>query len=464
MLRNWVLMLGLLLLWVGYFAIGPKPVQSDLLFIKDASLSNRLSHISTSPRWEYPFGNHNAISTKNKNNPYDFPESTIPIVSIEMEDNALFDYFSGIYIRGSREWESRKPETAWWDWPANYRNRGKEWEREATIRFIGFEGDPISQKAGIRINGNATRAFPQKSLRLVFREAYEKDGIENIFYTESSNPTFKTLLLRNGGNDWDRAFLRDVLTAELSSDLHFETQPAKAVNVYLNGEYWGLHYLRPKIDDDYLTGKYEIADTLISIIESPGKIYRGTDQGLNEFNAMLDFAQSKDLADAANFTKISQQLDMESFIDYLVINMLIVNTDWPQNNWLVWKDLSESVNNGKWKWILKDTDYGLGFFDPNAYGYNMFTKVGKNKGPIGILFNALLKNPDFKEQFKERETEIRATTWSITHFNMKLDSISQILQPEMQYQINRWRTHISVNSWKDEVEDMRAFYKKRLNN
>ena len=460
MRRNWGLVLALFILWAAFFTAGFKPLNSDFFFSKDAPITNRLSNIPTSPRWKYPFGNHNAI--KSDEAEYIFPESTLPIISIEMEDNALFDYFDGIYIRGSREWEARKPETPWWEWPANYKNRGKQWEREAMIRFINFDGDDISQKAGIRINGNATRAFPQKSLRLVFRSEYGKEGVTNVFYNELSNPTFKTLLLRNGGNDWDRAFLRDVLTAELSSDLHLETQAANAVNVYINGEYWGLHYLRPKIDDDYLAGKYGISDTLISIIESPGKVYRGSDEGLTEFNAMIKFVQNQDLTDSLNFAKLSKQLDMESFINYLIINMLIVNTDWPQNNWLIWKDLSGSIYNGKWKWISKDTDYGLGFFDPDAFNYDMYTKVVKNNGPIGILFNALIKEKAFKSRFEQRQKEILATSWNIDRFNTKLDSISQTLEPEMQYQIDRWRTHLSVDDWKNEVEDLRGFYLERL--
>jgi hypothetical protein len=462
MLRNWGLVLALILLWAGFFAGGFKPLNSDIFFSKKSPVPNRLSHISTSPRWKYPFGNHNAIIAMDGN--YIFPESTIPIVSIEIKDKGLFDYYKGIYIRGAREWEARKPETAWWDRPANYRNRGRKWERKATIRFTGFGPDEVLQKAGIRINGNATRAFPQKSLRLVFRGDYEKEGITNRFFDNAPNTSIKTMLLRNAGNDWDRAFLRDVLTTRLSVDLNLETQPFKAVNVYISGEYWGLHYLRPKIDDDYLAGKYGIADTVVSIIEHPGIVYRGPKRGINDFNVLLDFAKSQDLSDSSNYSRFSKKLDIESFVDYLIINMLIVNTDWPQNNWMVWKDLSGSVNNGQWKWILKDTDYGLGFFDANAYDYDMYTKVLENESPIGIFFNALLKNGTFKSHFEQRQKEILSASWNIDRFNTKLDSISNVLAPEMPYQIDRWRTHLSAAEWESEVEAVRTFYELRLNN
>ena len=422
-------------------------------------LPNHLSLIPTSPRWKYPFKNHNAFY--NDNEELLFPKSTLPIISISINEEAFFDYFNGIYIMGVREWEAKKTETPWWFWPANYRNRGKKWQRDAAVTFIGFKNKLLIEIAGIRINGNATRGFPQKSLRLVFKDKSGMTGIENLFFPSVSNSDFVTMILRNAGNDWDRGFMRDVLVSALSQDLAVETQPFAAVNVFLNGEYWGIHYLRPKVDQYYLSGKYDTDVDNISMIESPGKIYRGSDQGLKSFNTMVDFAQKNDLSDSIIYLYISEQMDIDNFIDYVSVNMIVVNTDWPQNNWLVWKNIDTAGTNQKWQWIIKDTDYGLGFFDSEAYTYDMLQKVKNNRGPVGILFRNLMANQSFNSLFQQRFKQIISQNWKIEHVNSVIDSLQSTIQAEMPYQINRWRTHLSIEDWENEVDQIRGFYFKR---
>lgn len=413
-----------------------------------------LSLIKTSPRWKFPYSSHNA--SLNKGN-YEFQFSTLPIISISIEEDAFFGYSKGIYIRGAKEWKETSNDLPWWDWPANYRQRGREWERKAEIEFIGFE-KPLRKKVEIRINGNATRAFPQKSLRLIFN----KEAVENIFYPNEPENTFKTMLLRNGGNDWDRAMMRDVIVAKVSKNLHLETQEAIACNVYLNGEYWGIHYLRPKLDADYLSKHYTIDSDNISILESPMNIYRGSKTGLDDFKSLLNYIGSNNMKDSINYTEVSSRLDIESLIDYLLVQIFIVNTDWPQNNWMVWRDLTNSYNNGKWKWILKDTDYGLGFFDRNSFTYDMLGKIKSNKGAIGIIYSGLMENAEFQKKFLERKNMFFDNNWSRKNFNHIVDSSFSVLSPEMKFQIDRWRTHNSYKQWEMEVKEMSDFYSKRL--
>ena len=50
-------------------------------------------------------------------------------------------------------------------WNANYKNKGRNWEREAEIHIFDTEQKLVlSQKAGIRIQGGASRSFNPKSL------------------------------------------------------------------------------------------------------------------------------------------------------------------------------------------------------------------------------------------------------------------------------------------------------------
>jgi hypothetical protein len=464
MKQKWILWVALVLLWGGWISFGLMNKEQLIIYNEQRTSStepipNHLSLIPTSPRWKPLNSNHNVFY--NSKGKLSFPESTLPIVAISIKEEAFFDYFNGIYIRGVREWEAQMPEIPWWFWPANYRNRGKKWEREAQLTFEGFGNDRLVQICGIRINGNATRGFPQKSLRLVFKEKYGRQGIKNVFFTDLTNVNFITMILRNGGNDWDRGFMRDVLVSVMSENLEVETQPFAPVSVYLNGEYWGIHYLRPKVDQDFLAGKYNIRSDSISMIESPGKIYRGTASGLNEFNDLLVFSEENDLSDSTIFSYVRGQMDMANFIDYLCVNMIVVNTDWPQNNWLVWKNQDRSGTNRKWRWVIKDTDYGLGFFNQAAFSYDMIKKVGNDQGSIGILFRNFLENESFKTLFQLRFKQIISYNWSVKYFNTVINRLQTNISSEMPYQINRWRTHKSLSDWKNEVDQIRVFYSKR---
>ena len=89
---------------------------------------------------------------------------------------------------------------------ANYKQRGKEWERNCHIELneISAEGNvtnALSQDCGIRIQGNYSRSDLQKGFRLYARKKYgEKkfkyevfEGLKNA--SDETIDSFKTLTL-----------------------------------------------------------------------------------------------------------------------------------------------------------------------------------------------------------------------------------------------------------------------------
>ncbi|HMJ66946.1 MAG TPA: lamin tail domain-containing protein, partial [Candidatus Binatia bacterium] len=55
---------------------------------------------------------------------------------------------------------------------------------------------------------------------------------------------------------------------------------------------------------------------------------------INAWNAMRNLANSG-LANDAQYQQIQQYLDVESLIDYMILNLYTGNTDWPHHNWYV---------------------------------------------------------------------------------------------------------------------------------
>jgi hypothetical protein len=458
-MSNKILWIFLSILVFGY-SKSPFFDEIDLIVKQELTFSDRIAddliQLRTSPRWKYSNANYNAKF--NKEFQLVFPHSDLPIINLEIEKDDLFGYTEGIYVIGIEEWKAKSNQLNWWQYPANYKNKGKDWERKAKIQFFGFDENIPTQNIGLRINGNATRAFPQKSLRLLFNNK----PIPNYFFKNDKTNSFNTMLLRNAGNDWDRAFMRDIVTQKLSEGLSIETQTGLAVNVYFNGEYWGIHYLRPKIDDDYLSTKYDIAKEEVCILESPLSLYRGDSKGLDDFNLFLSQLNQDHSSDSVQYALIDSIMHIGSFIDYLVVEMFISNTDWPKNNWMVWKDYSNKVNQGRWQWILKDTDYGLGFYNSKASEEDMMEKVKISNGVISSIFSVLIENELFYKKFQLRFREILINEWNENNFIQVVDHYQDHLSNSMSHQIKRWRTHYSIEDWKNEILQLKEFYSKRI--
>ena len=108
----------------------------------------------------------------------------LAVMNITMDYADLFDSKIGIYVKGDifnkaledykSSGESIENETAR-QLDANYKQRGKEWERDCHIELneISAEGNvtnALSQDCGIRIQGNYSRSDLQKGFRLYAKE------------------------------------------------------------------------------------------------------------------------------------------------------------------------------------------------------------------------------------------------------------------------------------------------------
>ncbi len=102
-----------------------------------------------------------------------------------------------------------------------------------------------------------------------------------------------------------------------------------------------------------LSSHYSVDKQNIDLLELDGNIIDGTNESYFE---LKEFITNNNLSIEANYDIVKQKIDIESFIDYQLFQIYIANTDWPGNNSKFWKDRSED---GKWRWILFDTDFGF---------------------------------------------------------------------------------------------------------
>ncbi len=338
---------------------GSTPFPDSLLVVNREDDENYFSSIRTNPettpefyRWHAPDGNvfkgtvikarsfvnDTAVSPTYTRTFWVHPEmyqryNQLPVISIVTDSLSLFDYETGIYVPGLHH--DLNPGWGWVWGTGNYHQRGEEWERPANIAFFENDGSlAFQQNVGIRIHGGGSRALPQKSLRVYARNVYGKNTIDYAFFPETGVDSYRRILLRNSGQDFYTTMLTDALTHRLVEHLDLETQTVRPAVVFINGEFWGIHHIRDRIDKYYFEYCCGAHPDAIDYLENAGSVIEGSNQAYSELKS---FIAENDLAEEQNYLQVAEQIDVENYIDYTIAKHFIATFDWPGNNKEFWR-------------------------------------------------------------------------------------------------------------------------------
>ncbi len=323
----------------------------------------------------------------------------IPVISLTSDYENLFGYENGIYVLGRTfdEWKSKyTPERleviAKWQYQGNYSQRGKEWEREANIEYFDAEQNLIlNSGVGIRIHGAASRNLRQKSFNVHFRD--EISGFDTVTLPLfNSVTTVSSFMLRNGGNDTESSKFRDYMIQSLVSDRNMATQEAYPCIVFINGEYWGVYNFQEKYSGEYFEEHYGVDPDNVVMLKN-NKLDVGEPEDM-KFHNELYFLCTAEMTEES-YEALCNAIDVDSFIDYMATEIIIANSDWGRNNYAVWRtrtvDESNPYSDGKWRWVLFDTEYSTGFTGANSASSSNFNSAEDN-----MVFLFLIQNEDFK--------------------------------------------------------------------
>ncbi|MCL2037074.1 MAG: CotH kinase family protein, partial [Oscillospiraceae bacterium] len=209
--------------------------------------------------------------------------SDMVVFSLYSDVFGLYDYNDGIFVPGidRDEWREeyiringRAPDPWKWDTelpptsPANFNRRGRGSERAVHVEMFDSSGERfIAQRAGMRVKGGWSRGtfvYEQKSLEFYARNSYgDRDNfLFPIFgeqYAEDGNlmHRYRRFRLRNGGSDREQSYLRDELSHTLFKQAGFDdVQGHRPAVVFLNGEYYGLSFVKTPRTEDHWRRRY----------------------------------------------------------------------------------------------------------------------------------------------------------------------------------------------------------------
>ncbi len=335
----------------------------------------------------------------------------LPIVSLVTDRNHLFseennELTGGIYIFTGAPTNPVKP--------------GKGWERPASFEYI-LPGDSGSLQAdcGLQLHGGHSRLAekcPKHSFRLDFQSEYGLPKLPYPLFGTGSTPQVNSFFLRAGfGHTWvhqteaERAkaiYTRDRWAKETQLKMGHVSGRGGYAHLFINGLYWGLYNPTERVDDDfckaYLGGKKSEWDVIK--VGEPQQVPEATEGTLEAWNALISLADSAAKPavyrrmlgvrqDGSPDTTVEALLDVDNFIDYMLINYYGSNTDWDNHNWIA---IRNRVNPGKgFIFLCWDSEHLLKTVDGNVLDKN-------NKAKPTYLFQQLKKNPDFLERLTDR--------------------------------------------------------------
>jgi spore coat protein CotH len=429
-------------------------------------------------------------------------------------------------------------------------------EKPAHVEIVTPAGERvISQDAGLRLFGGSSRTLAQRSFKLIAR----KDGYfgEDAAYSGKGSfayPLFAgrtvqagenagevldrydSFILRNGGNDsllhtaadpQDATLIRDGLANNFAASWApaVSSSLSQFAEVYINGEYYGILDMRENLNEDYVKRVYGVDDKDVVILKSELDTTRHCDRHDNggecRFCNVWFYYETDDTPTAqaameewvslcrqaieglsltgkqrdSLYAALSEKIDMESFLQYMALNLYLCNTDWPYNNVKFWKYTGEpiegiAVTDGKWRFMTRDMDMTFARYScpevlpdlDSRAGQDTFwrtlgnylsdyaeyyendgeTRIYPDSLYVGGLFAFCLKNAEFREAFCAYARTLGSEEASET-LQALYSAARAELKPCMAAHIRRWKNQVQVTAkqWATAAARIADFIKER---
>lgn len=381
-------------------------------------------------------------------------QSTLAVVSLSTDPGNFFDEEYGIYAMG----DSAEPE-----FPHFGANFWQDWEKPVHVELFEANGSKgFGIDMGVKIFGNWSRGNAQKSLALFARGMYGYSTLSYKLFDELPFTEYESFVLRNAGNDWGSTMFRDALMTSLVDDVDIDKADYRPAIVFINGQYWGIHNIREKINENFIAQHHNVNPDSVDILENYAEIVEGSDE---DYLELYSFIENNSMAIPSNYEYVKSRMEVDNFIRYQISEIYFANTDWPGNNIKYWKTKS----NGKWRWLLYDTDFGFGFLDPNSYLHNTLQFALATNGPgwpnppwSTLMLRKLLVNNSFRYEFINGFADFSNTIFNPAEVVNTINSISSIITPEISRHSTRWN-QFTYDGWLSNVQVLRTFASNRLN-
>lgn len=337
----------------------------------------------------------------------------IPVLCISTAPDNLYNDTIGVYTKGTN------------GIPGNGQNEAcnwnMDWERPVNVEYLikesGAYRPVLNQEAEFKIAGGWSRAYGgdddwamKSSFRLKTGKVYEgKNSFDYPIFADSKpHNRYKTLQVRNGGNDtYARIYDAALHEIFLRSGFYIDCQAWQPCHVFFNGKYLGMLNIRENNNKHYGESGYGIDTDEIDQFELNSSV--GYEQKAGTRDAFWQWLTlTKQLAADPTNQEIWQQIcnmvDIDEFCNYMAAECYIGCSDWLTNSNNI-KGFRSKKDNGKFHLVMFDTDSSFGTDNMISSIYSLLHnydgRYSDNDGKsfmAEIFFNMLEYEP-FKRQF-----------------------------------------------------------------
>lgn len=319
---------------------------------------------------------------------------TLPVISIATDPKYLNDSKVGIYTEGS--------------YSSTKKNYEYNWRRPINFEYFEVNGQEseLNQLCEARIAGAASRGCKYKSLALYAHKRFGTKHFKYEFFPDQREglTKYKSIVLRNAGNDFDYLYLRDAMAQRsVASHADIDWQAWRPAIIYINGIYKGILNIRERGNDANIYTNYDGLEE-VDVVENWTNVKEGDPEHIKEFRNFFN-------EHGHTLAEYDEVMDVNEFINYWAMNCYYGNIDFPGNNLMLWRPTAEG---GRWRFIAKDIDYIMALYNQKQvlHNYPYFSWLNDNAYDTECqwgntndgtrLFRRLMEDADFKRLFTER--------------------------------------------------------------
>lgn len=321
-----------------------------------------------------------------------------------------------------------------------------DWEKAAYVEYFTENKElVVSQPAGMQIDGGAggSRSHAQHSFRIELSDGVLGNGAVHypIIPNRPDRNKYSKFYLRNGSNQYLALPYKDACQVNcLGDETHNYFSAWRPVSVYLNGYYFGLYELREKFDSEYFAQHDGADEDSVDILSQSywyGGSLRPTAGKVEPFLNDVARLNQLDAQDTAFWLRADSIFDLNYYLDYIIAQNFIGNTDWPYNNIKIYRS---NASNFRWRFCLIDVELSMA---PNGWTdcyYNHFELL-QNQGdthPYAGLWVRGMNNEKFRNQFINRYADILNTSYLPERMLNRENDFFNLTVIEMQREFGRW--------------------------
>lgn len=354
----------------------------------------------------------------------------LPVVTLVTDPDNLWNSKTGIYATGDQfdpdaasYADTLQSATYYQAKFATEEQVDTIWEKPAAFSLFDDNGKQVfTQNVGIRIAGSFGRGRAQKGFNVIARKEYGKGSMEYPFFENRPYTEYKAVVLRAGAQDQNRSKIRDELASGLleGTDINILYQAYRPTVLYLNGEYWGVYFMKEK-RNRFFVAQHENTENNVDL--AIGKGFKQRSYGDNsDWVSLYEYATSHDLSSAEAYAYVSERMDVDSFRDYMIAEIYNGNTD--TYNFQYYR-----LKGGKWKFIFYD--FCWGFQSPGHE--TLAFRMGKTPSDVcsAKLFAAMLQNKGWRDSFCRRFGELLNTAFAPERVSALIEELYGYVEPEI---------------------------------